>query len=91
LQSFLKENKVKFNLIKHNVSKPNMVFIKGLPPYTPLTAIQDELLTLGLVVQNAIKMTAWKDRTASAQAHNSARQRSTEPEDFAVTHLCCTR
>jgi hypothetical protein len=35
LQSFLKENKVPFNLIKYNDSKPYRVVIKGIPPNRP--------------------------------------------------------
>jgi hypothetical protein len=62
LQSFLKENKVPFNLIKHNDSKPYRVVIKGIPPTTPPKAIQDELLALGLAVQNVIPMTTWRDK-----------------------------
>jgi hypothetical protein len=41
---------------------------------------------LGLAVQNVIPVTAWRDN-ASAHEHNWARQRSTEPEDFAVVPL----
>jgi hypothetical protein len=47
LQSFLKENKVPFNLIKHD-SKPCRVLIKGIPPTTPSKAIQDELHAIEL-------------------------------------------
>ncbi|PNF15237.1 hypothetical protein B7P43_G13027 [Cryptotermes secundus] len=46
LQSFLKENKVPFNLIKHNDSKPCRVVNKGIPP----KANRYELLALGLAV-----------------------------------------
>ncbi|PNF32199.1 hypothetical protein B7P43_G00735, partial [Cryptotermes secundus] len=63
LQSFLKESKVPFNLIKHNDSKPYRVVIKGIPPTTPPKAIQDELLALGLAVQNVIPMSTWRDKT----------------------------
>jgi hypothetical protein len=65
LQSFLKENEVSFNLIKHNGSKPYRVVIKGILPTTPSTAIQVELLVLalGLAVQNIIPVTVWRDRT----------------------------
>jgi hypothetical protein len=63
LQTFLKQHKVPFNLIKHNTSKPYRVVIKGIPPTTPPKAIQDELLVLGFSVQNVIPMTAWRDKT----------------------------
>jgi hypothetical protein len=58
LQSFLKQNKVPSNLIKHNDSKPYRVVIKGFPPTTRPKTIQDELLSLGMAVQNIIPMTA---------------------------------
>jgi hypothetical protein len=61
LQSFLKQNKVRFNFIKHNGSKPYRVVIKGIPPTTPPKTIQDELLCLGMAVQNVIPMTAWRE------------------------------
>jgi hypothetical protein len=47
-KSFLKGNKVPFNLIKHNDSKPYRVVTKGIPPATPPKAILDELLALVL-------------------------------------------
>jgi hypothetical protein len=40
-----------------------MVVFKGIPPPTPLKAIQDELLALGLTVQNVIRMTACREKT----------------------------
>ncbi|KDR16517.1 hypothetical protein L798_09952 [Zootermopsis nevadensis] len=36
LQTFLKDNKVPFNLLSSNDSKPFKVVIKGIPPTTPL-------------------------------------------------------
>jgi hypothetical protein len=57
-QTFLKQHKVPFNLIKHNDSKPYRLVIKGIPPTTPSKAIQNELLALGSCVQNVIPMTA---------------------------------
>jgi hypothetical protein len=51
MQSFLKENKVPINVIKHNDSKPYRVVIKGIPPTTPPKAIQNELLAFGLAVK----------------------------------------
>jgi hypothetical protein len=63
LQTFLKQHKVPFNLIKHNESKPYKIAIKGIHPTTPPKAIQDELLALGFIVQNVIPMTARRDRT----------------------------
>jgi hypothetical protein len=53
LQSFLKENNIPLNLIKHKDSKPYRVVIKGIPP----KANQDDLLALGLAVQNIIPVT----------------------------------
>jgi hypothetical protein len=55
-------NKVPINLNKRNDFKPYRVVIKGIPPTTPTKAIQDELLALGLAVQNVIPMTTWRDR-----------------------------
>jgi hypothetical protein len=63
LQSFLKQNKVPFNLIKHNSSKPYRMVIKGIPSTTLPKTIQDGLLSLGMAVQNFIPMTTWRDRT----------------------------
>jgi hypothetical protein len=81
IQTFLKQHKVPFNLIRHNDSKPHSVVIKGISPTTPPKAIQDELFAIGFNVQNVIPMTAWRD-SASAHAHNRTRQRSTQPEDL---------
>jgi hypothetical protein len=63
LRNFLKGNKVPFNLIRTNDSKPYRVVIKGIPPTTPPKTIQNELHALGLAVQNVIPMTAWRDKT----------------------------
>jgi hypothetical protein len=63
LKSFLKDNKVPFNLIRSNDSKPCRVVIKGIPPTTPPKTIQKELHALGLAAQNVITMTAWRDKT----------------------------
>jgi hypothetical protein len=57
LQTFLKNHKVPFNLIRHNASKPHRVVLKGIPPSTPPKTIQEELLALGYSVQNVIPMT----------------------------------
>jgi hypothetical protein len=54
IQTFLKQHKVPFNLIRHNDSKPYRVVIKDIPPTTPPKAIQDEFFAIGFSVQNAI-------------------------------------
>jgi hypothetical protein len=51
-----KRKKVPFNLIKHD-SKPYSLVIKGISLTTTPKAIQDELLALGMAVQNVIPMT----------------------------------
>jgi hypothetical protein len=61
LQSFLKENKVPHNLIKHKGSEPYRMVIKGIPPTTPTKDNQDELLALALAVQNGIPITRWTE------------------------------
>jgi hypothetical protein len=63
IQTFLKQHKAPFNLIRNNDSKPYRVVIKGIPPTTPPKAIQDELFAIGFSVQNVITMTAWRDRS----------------------------
>jgi hypothetical protein len=70
LQSFLKENKAPFNLIKHNGPKPFTVLIKGILPSSPLKAIQDELPALGLAIQNIIAKTTWRDRKRIIELDN---------------------
>jgi hypothetical protein len=58
LQSFLRENKVPVDIIKHNDSKPYRAVIKGSSPTTAPTTIQDELLALGLAVSTVIPVIA---------------------------------
>jgi hypothetical protein len=62
IQKFLTENNVPFNLLKSASAKPFKVVIKGIPPTTPPKVIQAELQSTGMLVQNVIPMTAWRDR-----------------------------
>jgi hypothetical protein len=63
LQSFLKDNKVPFNLIRTKDTKLCRVFIKGIPPTAPPKTIKNELHELALEVQNVVPVTAWRDKT----------------------------
>jgi hypothetical protein len=58
IQTFLKQHKVPFNLIRHNDFNPYRAVIKGIPPTTPPKAIWDELFAIVFNVQNVIPMTA---------------------------------
>jgi hypothetical protein len=55
LQSFLRYDKVPFNLFTANDCKPYKVVIKGIPP-----PLRMKLHALGLAVQNVIPMTVWR-------------------------------
>jgi hypothetical protein len=80
LQSFLKENKVSFNLIKHNDRKSYSVVIRGILP----TVIQDELSVLGWQFKISSQCDRMHRRSTSVHAHKWTIQPSTEPEHFAV-------
>jgi hypothetical protein len=62
------------------------VAIKDIASITPLKAIHDELLVLGLAVHNVLLMTALRDRTPLSM-HIIELDNFPEPEDFAVFQI----
>jgi hypothetical protein len=91
LQTFLKQHKVPFNLLKHNESKPHRVVLKGIPPSTPPKVIQDELIALGFSVQNVIPMSAWRDKTPLPMFIIDLDNVPQSHKILQLTHLCYIR